>query len=151
FGLAVLPTSARGDASVTVQLTVVASEFFGNQLRYQWRATDGHIDDQNSSTTSWTLPNGPGIHFAYVLVSNGKGGYTEGRIAVNTDGNPATTGGLSNHYGVAQPVPVPSFPQTMIQVKGTLILDDSSICGTVNPFFGVNVSATAQFADNGGN
>jgi hypothetical protein len=151
LGLTVPPVSVRGDDSVTVQLTVDGSEFFGNPLSYQWRATDGQIVTPNSKTTNWTLPNGPGIHFAYVLVSNGKGGYTEGRIAVNTDGNTTTTGGLRNQYGVAQPVPVPSFPQTIIQVKGTLILDDSSYCGTVNPFFGVNVSATAQFKDNGGN
>jgi hypothetical protein len=150
LSLTVPPTSVRGDDSVTVQLDVDASEFFGNSLTYQWRATDGQIITPNSKTTNWTLPNGPGIHFAYVLVSNGKGGYTEGRIAVNTDGNPTTTAGPSNQYGVAPPVPVPSFPQTMIQIKGTLILDDSSYCGIVNPFFGVNVSATAQFEDNAG-
>jgi hypothetical protein len=31
------------------------------------------------------VPAGPGLHFAYVLVSNGKGGYTERRVAVSTD------------------------------------------------------------------
>jgi hypothetical protein len=55
-------------------------------LTYQWRSTDGRIIDQDAPWTKWTLPAGPGIHFAYVLVSNGKGGYTERRIAVNTDG-----------------------------------------------------------------
>src|SRR5690348_13354034 len=85
FGLTVPPVSVRGDDSITAQLSVDAGEDFGNPLTYQWRATDGHIVDQNSPATDWTLANGPGIHFAYVLVSNGKGGYTEGRIAVNTD------------------------------------------------------------------
>ena len=58
----------------------------GDPLAYRWRSTDGQIIDQDAPWTKWTLPPGPGIHFAYVLVSNGKGGYTERRIAVNTDG-----------------------------------------------------------------
>ena len=66
FGLTVLPASVRGDDSATVQLHVEAGEDFGNPFTYQWRATDGHIVDQNSTTTDWTLANGPGIHFAYV-------------------------------------------------------------------------------------
>src|SRR6516164_2195495 len=91
LSLSVPQTSVRGDDSVKVQLTVDASEFFNNPLTYQWRSTDGTIVDPRSKTTDWILQNGPGIHFAYVLVSNGKGGYTEGRIAVNTDDNPTTT------------------------------------------------------------
>jgi hypothetical protein len=55
-------------------------------LTYRWGSTDGRIIDQDAPWTKWTLPAGPGIHFAYVLVSNGKGGYSERRIAVNTDG-----------------------------------------------------------------
>jgi hypothetical protein len=151
FGLPLSPVSVRGDDSVTVQVSVDASEFFGNPLTYRWRATDGRIAYQNSPTTNWTLPNGPGIHFAYVLVSNGEGGYTEGRIAVNTDGNPTTTVVPRDQYRVAQPASVPSPPQTgMKQVKGTLILDDASVCATKNPHFGVDVTATVQFKDNGG-
>jgi len=34
---------------------------------------------------TWTLAAGPELHFAYVLVSNGLGGYTEKGIVVNTD------------------------------------------------------------------
>jgi len=47
------------------------------------------------SSTTWTLPNGPGIHFAYVLVSNGMGGFTERRLLLNTDtiGNPPALSG----------------------------------------------------------
>src|SRR5689334_8708771 len=92
FGFTVPPVSVRGDDdggrngdddggrnrhkenSRVVRVTVDASDAFGNELSYQWRATDGHIVNQNARTTYWTLPKGPGIHFAYVLVSNGKGG-----------------------------------------------------------------------------
>ena len=69
----------------TVQVSVQASDTSGGTLHYSWRSTDGQIVDVNSPTTSWTLPTGPGIHFAYVLVSNGLGGYTERRLALNTD------------------------------------------------------------------
>ena len=69
----------------TVELNVLATDTSGGTLRYNWKSTDGHINNVNSATTAWTLPEGPGFHFAYVLVSNGLGGYTERRIAINTD------------------------------------------------------------------
>jgi hypothetical protein len=74
-----------------VQVSVSASDAGANTLSYRWRSSDGNILDVNAPSTTWTLPHGPGLHFAYVLVSNGKGGYAEGRIAVNTDaiGTPA--------------------------------------------------------------
>jgi hypothetical protein len=78
---------------IQVKVHVVVSSSGGGTLSYQWRSTDGTITQANTPTTTWTLPDGPGIHFAYVLVSNGKGGYTERRVAVNTDtiGNPPAT------------------------------------------------------------
>src|SRR5258708_32500887 len=68
-----------------LQVSVAASDPNGNPLSYKWRASDGTIVDVNVASTTWTLPNGPGLHFAYMLVSNGKGGYTERRVAVKTD------------------------------------------------------------------
>ncbi len=84
MGLAKL-FEAKYSPPPTVTLTVQASDAFGNALSYEWKATDGTIANLNSASTTWTLPAGPGLHFAYVLVSNGKGGYTERRVAVNTD------------------------------------------------------------------
>jgi len=55
------------------------------KLHYRWKSTDGTIKNVDAPSTTWTLPAGPGIHFAYVLVSNNHGGYTERRILVNTD------------------------------------------------------------------
>ena len=69
----------------TVRVGVQATDASGATLHYQWKSTDGSINNVDSPTTLWTLPAGPGIHFAYVLVSNGLGGYTERRILVNTD------------------------------------------------------------------
>ena len=78
---------------VVVTVKAVVSNAGGGTLSYQWRSTDGTIKNVNAATTTWTLPDGPGIHFAYVLVTNGKGGFTERRVAVNSDtiGNPPVT------------------------------------------------------------
>lgn len=70
---------------IKITVHVVVSNSGGGILSYQWRSTDGSIVQANAPTTTWTLPNGPGLHFAYVLVSNGVGGYTERRVAVSTD------------------------------------------------------------------
>jgi hypothetical protein len=163
LGVTVLPVSVRGADSVTVTVSVDASEAAGNKLSYQWRATDGQIVDPKSKTTNWILQNGPGIHFAYVLVSNGKGGYTEGRIAVNTDGNPTTTVRPRDQYpeavskifnkggkGVFQSAP--SGPPEPLDdglgtITGQLLLGDSSVCGKRIPFFGVDVTAKVQLRD----
>jgi len=82
--------SITGSASLTataltVQVSVVATDSAGRPLTYTWQSTDGSIQNVNAAATTWTLPDGPGLHFAYVLVSNGFGGYTEQRVAVNTD------------------------------------------------------------------
>ena len=66
-------------------LSVAASDADGDTLRYEWRATAGTIDNRNSSQTTWTLPDGPGLHFAYVSVSDGKGGYAQHQYAVSSD------------------------------------------------------------------
>lgn len=70
-----------------VELTVAvqASDLFDNPLHYQWRATDGDIVDVDAPSTAWTLPPVRGWHYAYVLVRNDRGGYTERRVAVSTD------------------------------------------------------------------
>jgi mono/diheme cytochrome c family protein len=66
-------------------LSVEASDSDGDTLQYQWRVTGGSIQNRNSNQTVWTMPGGPGVHFAYVTVSDGKGGYVEQQYAVTTD------------------------------------------------------------------
>ncbi|MFT3734485.1 MAG: hypothetical protein QM776_05630 [Rhodocyclaceae bacterium] len=73
-----------GTANTT--LRVDASDANGDGLSYQWRVTAGSISNKNSKQTVWTLPLGPGAHFAYVLISDGKGGYVEQQYVVSTDG-----------------------------------------------------------------
>ncbi len=87
-------------------------------LSYRWRATDGNIVDVNAPATSWTLPPGPGLHFAYVLVSNGQGGFTERRVAVNTDtiGGPRVVPAPAIYR--APPSPVPSSGELLTWMQG---------------------------------
>lgn len=69
----------------TVTVSVQATDPGRFPLHYTWKSTDGTINNVDAASTTWTLPNGPGIHFAYVLVHDLHGGYTERRVAVNTD------------------------------------------------------------------
>lgn len=66
-------------------LSVDASDADGDALHYQWRVTAGSIDNRDSKEAVWTMPDGPGLHFAYVIVSDGHGGYAEQQYAVATD------------------------------------------------------------------
>lgn len=66
-------------------LSVEASDADGDALQYQWRVTAGSIDNRNARETVWTMPAGPGIHFAYVAISDGRGGWAEQQYAVSTD------------------------------------------------------------------
>lgn len=66
-------------------LSVDISDADGDALQYQWRVTGGTVENRNASTTVWTMPDGPGLHFAYVMVSDGKGGYVEQQYAVSSD------------------------------------------------------------------
>lgn len=75
----------RDSGTNKTTLRVEAADADNDAMRYSWRVTAGNIDNVNSSSTVWTLPDGPGLHFAYVTVSDGKGGYTEQVYAVATD------------------------------------------------------------------
>ncbi len=66
-------------------LRVEATDADGDALQYQWRVTAGSVENRNARETVWTMPDGPGLHFAYVVVSDGKGGYVEQQYSVATD------------------------------------------------------------------
>lgn len=76
-------SSDAGTAKTT--LTVEATDADGDALTYEWRVNAGTVINANARTTTWTLPDGPGLHFAYVLVSDGKGGHSMQQYAVSSD------------------------------------------------------------------
>ena len=79
------PGSETASGADKTYLSVEASDADGDALQYQWRVTGGSIDNKNAKQTVWTMPPGRGIHFAYVAVSDGKGGWVEQQYAVSTD------------------------------------------------------------------
>jgi len=122
----------------SVQVHVVASDSAGRPLSYRWRSTDGFIRNVNAASTTWTLPNGPGLHFAYVLVSNGVGGYAEGRIAVNTD---SMAGGGESEVEDHEPGNIDAPPAPAQQgdyYRSYIVWGTSSGSGTLGSF-GANV------------
>lgn len=79
-------TGNENDSGINkTYLRVEATDADGDTLSYQWRVTAGSIENVNAREAVWTMPDGPGLHFAYVTVSDGKGGYTEQQYAVATD------------------------------------------------------------------
>lgn len=85
FGSTRFDLRLQVDTGPTVQLSVVASDPNNYALRYDWRVTDGKLLSATGPNATWMLPTGQGLHFAYVLVGNGMGGYAETRIAVTSD------------------------------------------------------------------
>lgn len=83
-------------------LQVAASDADADALHYQWRVTAGTVENRDSAQTVWTMPEGPGLHFAYVTVSDGRGGYVEQQYAVGTD---ALNTGLPTPAAVSHTAP----------------------------------------------
>jgi hypothetical protein len=112
-----------------VELSVDASDPDGNPLRYAWRVTEGSVTDVDAPSAIWTLPPGPGLHFAYVLVSNGKGGYTERRLAVSTDdiGIPAAAPPPVDFQAPPAGPPAGTYYQSVIRGSGYYGPDDDGI------------------------
>ena len=61
------------DLSGNSEIECVASDPDGDELTYQWTATDGKISGQGSTVT-WTAPNTPGTYAITVKVTDGRGG-----------------------------------------------------------------------------
>ncbi|RZI86813.1 MAG: hypothetical protein EOP38_00520 [Rubrivivax sp.] len=95
-------SSEKDSGANKTYLRVEAADANGDALSYQWRATAGVIENRNSKETVWTMPDGPGLHFAYVTVSDGKGGYFEQQYAVSSDPLKTTT---ASRAAVDNPTP----------------------------------------------
>jgi hypothetical protein len=85
-------------------LSVDATDADGDALQYQWRVNGGTIQNVNSNQTVWTLPDGPGLHFAYVMISDGKGGYVEQQYSVSSDATGTTVAPRQPVTNIAPPV-----------------------------------------------
>lgn len=79
------PWDNTNGKQVTLQVSAADRFVAGRTLHYKWHVTEGNISKDDSPTAIWTLPDGPGSHFANVEVSNSFGGYSLARIKVSTD------------------------------------------------------------------
>ena len=91
-------------------LSVQADDADGDPLQYQWRVTAGSVENRNARETVWTLPAGKGIHFAYVAVSDGRGGWVEQQYAVSAD---------KLELEAVPPAPVTRSAPAVVDVAGT--------------------------------
>ena len=80
-GTAELDGGDKKQDGTTVQVSVAARDSPGDILHYRWAATEGTIKNVDAPSTTWIVPPGSGLQFAYVLVYDNKGGYTEFRAA----------------------------------------------------------------------
>ena len=129
FAVFLLQLMAQQSENEGLRVRVSVQATDTHPLNYQWRSTDGVIQNVNASTTTWTLPQGPGLHFAYALVSNGLGGYTERRIAINTDTlNAQTEEEDDGWYGTLHAPPGPA--QVGDYYRATVAAGASNAAGT---------------------
>ncbi len=138
-----------------VRVTVQATDPNGRPLSYQWRSTDGRISNVNAATTTWRLADGPGLHFAYVLVSNGAGGYTERRVAVNTDtiGTAVRSHQPVSYLAPAAPVPRGEVYRSFMRGESILLNNPQGVTEALNIpdvfVFEKDVNNTARFPATG--
>lgn len=83
----------------TVEVGASANDPEGNLLHYKWVTMTPGFTASDAPTVQWTLPESPGLHRLYVVVSNGKGGYQIGRMEISTDDGiiPATAQDTRNN------------------------------------------------------
>lgn len=92
---------------LTARLTAESSDLDGDSLTYAWKVTAGTLSDSSAPTVDWTVPTGGGLHFAYLTVSDGRGGYAERQYALEL-GSPTgpaviSTGRLSMYSAPSTP------------------------------------------------
>ena len=127
-----------------VTVTVAASDPINaaNKLHYAWHVSEGSITNVDSATTSWTIPTGPGVHFANVLVSNSLGGYTDRRIALISDNL-----GISAITSPVKDFVPPASNQNAIQSSETefVVASDTNYLATFNAGTGLYGNGTGTF------
>ncbi|MCS6303753.1 MAG: hypothetical protein H8K07_08815 [Nitrospira sp.] len=103
------PLLPPGVVGTTVQVSVTATDPDGDQLHYRWAATEGTINNVDAAKTTWVVPHGSGLQFAYVVVSDSKGGYIESRAVVLTFDPPTVTSTMAPALTPPAPTGQPGF------------------------------------------
>jgi hypothetical protein len=62
-------------------ITCIAEDPDGDELTYNWTATDGKITDEEGRKVVWIAPTNPIRHFVTVEVNDGRGGSSTAKVA----------------------------------------------------------------------
>lgn len=76
------PVVPVGDGPLTATLGASAADPDGDALTYEWKVTAGSLSSPTGSTVKWTVPEGGGVQFAYLTVSDSRGAYVEKTLAL---------------------------------------------------------------------
>lgn len=71
--------------NTTVTLVANVTDPNGDVPKFTWGVNAGSIVSTSGNTAQWKLPGSTGLNFAYVLVTDGKGAYTEAGLTVSSD------------------------------------------------------------------
>ncbi len=107
--------NGRDSGAAKTTLRVEARDADGDRLHYHWRVTAGAVDNRDAPVTTWTLPDSAGLHFAYVTITDGRGGSVEQAYAVSSDGidNLSTPRRPLDHT----PPPVVDFDGALLRLR----------------------------------
>lgn len=85
--------AAPGD---TVKIDVRGIDPDGDPASYRWLAGpgDGTVTDIDAPSTDWKLPAEPGLHTAYALVSDRRGGHRVSKVSISTEAVGAMFSGI---------------------------------------------------------
>jgi mono/diheme cytochrome c family protein len=105
------------DGPLTATLSVDSADPDGDILSYDWIVTAGTLSANSGRTVKWTVPKGGGLQFAYLTVSDMRGGYAERTLSLEL-GTPAP------------PPAIPNPKTSMFPVSVRDIFDGATLRGT---------------------
>jgi len=100
---AVVRTASPGD---TLEVEAIATDPDGDTLEYRWTDGNGRSIDLDSPIIDWTLVDTEARNLLYVLVSDGRGGFATGQLAIPTGPAVAHFSGRVSEFGVSPPIRV---------------------------------------------
>jgi len=126
----------HADPGVTVQIIVTAKDPDNDPLTFMWKTDSGTING-NGASVDWKLPGKAGVCTAYVLISDGRGGDTQGQVIITVGAKGDTFNGRA-----IDPNGKPVVQATVTVNSTKPVLTDS------NGFFSVPVPPSDRYVLN---
>jgi hypothetical protein len=119
----------------TVKLVALASDPDKDPLEYTWKTDSGTLKGSGAAV-DWQLPRQPGIYFAYVVISDGRGGDVQGQVSVTVGAKGDTFSGRTVDSN-GKPV-----------VKAAVAVNDQKTVTDANGYFQVTVPVADRYVLN---